>query len=191
MTRTWSPVHKREGMRLLAWIAILVLPMSVASCDGELTITRGYEYGVGLYMNSFAFLVTVLGIGALLGAYAHIVFHARYTTWNVLPIALWQLLFGLLLFMVTIDWMHGSEGWFQKELFFPLWTHYGVHVEGQWYLLKTDQPLPFPFNSKENPDAVMLDGITPVALLGVLWWTFQSVADVRFFLRGRRQSTLD
>ena len=178
-------------MRLLAWTAILVLPMSVASCDGELAITRGYEYGLGLYINNFAFLATVMGIGALLVAYAQILFHARYTTWNVVPIAIWQLLFGLLLFMVTIDWVYGVEGWFKKELFFPFGTQYGVHVEGQWYFFKTDQPLPFRFNSKQNPDAEMLDGITPVALIGVLWWTYQSVADVRFFLRGRRQRTLD
>ena len=40
----WTPVRKREARRLLAWALLLLLPMSVASCDGELNISYGHEY---------------------------------------------------------------------------------------------------------------------------------------------------
>jgi hypothetical protein len=92
-----------------------------------------------------------------------------------------------MVFMIAGDWIYGADGWFQKQLFFPFFGHYGFLFEGTWFYVDADASLPDLFNSKTNEAAQMLDGITPHPLLGAIWWLVQTYHDVRWMLRGRTQ----
>lgn len=184
----WTPVRKREARRLLAWALLLLLPMSVASCDGELNISYGHEYLLWLYAGSvYGVVFGGLGLGFLSLGLVSIWSQSSYARWSATSIALWQLLLGTMLFMIAGDWIYGADGWFQKQLFFPFFGHYGFFFEGAWFYVDADAPLPDLFNSKTNEAAQMLDGITPLPLLGAIWWLVQTYQDLRWMLRGRTQ----
>ena len=185
---TWTPIRKREARRLLAWALLLLLPMSVASCDGALNITHGYEYFLFFFVGSaYGYALGGLGLGLLSLGLVLNWNQPGYTRWSATCIAYWQLLLGTMVFMIAGDWIYGADGWFQKQLFFPFFGHYGFFFEGTWFYVDADAPLPDLFNSKTNEAAQMLDGITPLPLLGAIWWLVQTYHDVRWMLRGRTQ----
>jgi hypothetical protein len=186
----WTPVRKREARRLLAWALLLLLPMSVASCDGELNISYGHEYLLLLFAGSvYGVVFGGLGLGFLSLGLVSIWSQSAYARWSATSIALWQLLLGTMLFMIAGDWIYGADGLFQKQLFFPFFGHYGFFFEGTWFYVDADATLPDLFNSKTNEAAQMLDGITPLPLLGATWWLVQTYQDLRWMLRGRTQQS--
>ncbi len=177
--RMQNPVRRREIRRLIAWGLLLALPMSVSSCDGWLTSSAGYEYfmllGVG---SSYQLVAGGIFLGYLSLSFTHVVCQGRYSPWSLPPIIIGQLLMGLLVFWVAGDWIYSAEGWFQKDFFVPLWDAYLVHHEGGWQKLASNAELPFAFHSKKNPNSEQLDGITPVALVGAIWWVGQACLDL-------------
>ncbi len=184
----WTPVRKREARRLFAWALLLFLPMTVASCDGELDVTHGFEYFLLFFVGSaYGYVLGGLGVGFLSLGLVYIWSQSTYTRWSAASIALWQLLMGMMVFVIAGDWIYGADGWFQKQLFFPFFGHYGFFFEGTWFYVDADAALPDLFNSEINEDARMLDGITPVVLAGVVWWIIQSFSDVKRMLLGSGQ----
>ena len=61
----WTPVRKREARRLLAWALLVLLPMSVSSCDGQLNVTYGYVYLQWIFLGTSLSGVVLGGLGVL------------------------------------------------------------------------------------------------------------------------------
>ena len=185
----WTPVRKREARRLLAWALLVLLPMSVASCDGQLNVTYGYEYLQWIFLGTSLSGVVLGGLGVLglgfvsLGLFS-IWSQSGYTRWSAASIALWHLIIGGMVFIIAGDWIYGVDGWFQKQLFFPFFGHYGFFFEGAWFWVDADATLPDLFNSKTNSEAHKLDGVTPLPLLGACWWIWQTLQDLRWHHHG-------
>ena len=181
----WTPVRRREARRLLAWALLVLLPMSVASCDGELNVSYGYEYLLLFFtVSAYGEVFGAIGLGFLSFGLVSIWGQSAYMRWSATSIALWHLIIGAMVLMIAGDWIYGADGWFQKQLFFPFFGHYGFFFEGEWFWVDAGATLPDLFNSKTNETAHMLDGITPLPLLGAGWWIWQTLQDMRWRYRG-------